>query len=380
MASVRLDGVTKSFARREVVRDMSVTIRDGECFTFLGPSGCGKTVVLRLIAGFERPDRGTIRIGDTVVADAARDLYLPPERRRIGVVFQDYAVWPHKTVFENVVYPLQIQRAPRDEAKRRADEAIALVNLEGYAERLPYQLSGGQQQRVALARALVSRPSIMLLDEPLSNLDANLREEMRFEIKTLQRRTGVTILYVTHDQEVALALSDRVAIMDAGGAIRQIGSPGEVFESPADRFVFQFLGVCNFVPLESRGGRPHVLGSDAIVDVPVPAEHADTLRAGGVIAGCRPGDVRIVAPDAGTRGLLRRATYLGATMDYRVDLGSTEIRVQEDVRDALRRGQALREGDPVGLEFLDLKWFAEGEARASTPGPASGANGDGGRP
>src|SRR5512140_3151940 len=258
MASVRLDGVTKSFARREVVRDMSVTIRDGECFTFLGPSGCGKTVVLRLIAGFERPDRGVIRIGDTVVADPSRDVYLPPEQRRIGVVFQDYAVWPHKTVFENVVYPLQIQKIARAEAKQRADEAIALVNLDGYADRLPYQLSGGQQQRVALARALVSRPTIMLLDEPLSNPDANLREEMRFEIKALQKRTGVTILYVTHDQEVALAISDRVAIMDAAGAIHQIGSPGEVYESPADRFVFQFLGVCNFVPVESRQGRPHV--------------------------------------------------------------------------------------------------------------------------
>src|SRR5512138_662865 len=150
MASVRLDGVTKSFARREVVRDMSVTIRDGECFTFLGPSGCCKTVVLRLIAGFERPDRGTIRIADTVVADPASDVYLPPEQRRIGVVFQDYAVWPHKTVFENVVYPLVVQKVPKGEARTRTGEAIAMVDLGGYEDRLPYQLSGGQQQRVAL--------------------------------------------------------------------------------------------------------------------------------------------------------------------------------------------------------------------------------------
>ena len=368
MASVRLAGVTKSFGRHEVVRDMSVTIRDGECFTFLGPSGCGKTVVLRLIAGFERPDRGVIRIGDTVVVDPAHGVYLPPERRRIGVVFQDYAVWPHMTVFENVVYPLQIQKIPRDEARKRADEAIALVNLDGSAERLPYQLSGGQQQRVALARALVSRPAIMLLDEPLSNLDANLREEMRFEIKSLQKRTGVTILYVTHDQEVALAISDRVAIMDATGAIHQIGTPGEVYETPADRFVFQFMGVCNFVPVESRDGRPHVLGSDAVLHVAIPTDRTDALRAGSVVAGCRPGDVRIVSPDAGTPGLLKRATYLGATMDYRVDVGATELRVQEDVRDALRRGQVLREGDTVGLEFLDLKWFTDGAAARSGVG------------
>jgi iron(III) transport system ATP-binding protein len=362
MASVRLDAISKSFGTRAVVREMSVTIRDGECFTFLGPSGCGKTVVLRLIAGFERPDGGEIRIGETVVSSPARNVHLPPERRRIGVVFQDYAVWPHKTVHQNVVYPLAIQGAPRDQAKERASEAIAMVDLHGYEGRLPYQLSGGQQQRVALARALVSRPEIMLLDEPLSNLDANLREEMRFEIKALQKRTGVTILYVTHDQEVALALSDRVAIMDREGAIHQIGTPDEVYEQPADRFVFEFMGVCNFVPLEWREGRAYVAGSGSVLDAHVPEDRLDALRAGAVDAGCRPTDVQLVEPGAGTSGVVKRAVYLGAMMDYRVALGSTEIRVQEGIEQALHGHRPFGEGAAVGLRFLDVKWFARPQA------------------
>jgi iron(III) transport system ATP-binding protein len=367
MASVRLDALGKSFGTRAVVHDLSVSIRDGECFTFLGPSGCGKTVVLRLVAGFERPDGGEIRIGETVVSAPARGVHLPPERRRIGVVFQDYAVWPHKDVFQNVVYPLAIQRTPRDEARRRALEAIAMVDLQGYEERLPYQLSGGQQQRVALARALVSRPEIMLLDEPLSNLDANLREEMRFEIKALQKRTGVTILYVTHDQEVALAISDRIAIMDGSGALHQIGTPDEVYEQPADRFVFQFLGVCNFLPLEWRGGRACVAGGGPQLDA-VPADRLEALRAGAIVAGCRPDEVQLVEPGAGTPGVLVRAAYLGATMDYRIALGPTELRVQESVEQALHAHRPFREGDAVGLRFLDLKWFPAPEATAPPRG------------
>jgi iron(III) transport system ATP-binding protein len=368
MAGVRLEGISKAYGAHRVVRDLGVAIEDGECFTFLGPSGCGKTVVLRLVAGFERPDAGTIRIGDAVVADPARKVHVPPERRRLGVVFQDYAVWPHKTVYENVVYPLAIQKVPKREAGDRAQEAIALVGLDGLETRLPYQLSGGQQQRVALARALVSRPQVMLLDEPLSNLDANLREEMRFEIKSLQRSTGVTIVYVTHDQEVALAISDRVAILDGAGAVHQIGRPDDVYERPADAFVFQFMGVCNFIPLEVREGRAWVPGAAGAVDAIDPARAA-ALRPGDV-AGCRPGDVRIVRGEGGTRGVVRRAAYLGAVMDYRVAVGATEIRVQEDVQEALAGGGLLREGDAVGLRFLTLELFPPAVVAAAGAGGA----------
>ncbi len=357
MADMTLESVGKSYGSHDVIRDLSITIRDGECFTFLGPSGCGKTVILRLIAGFEAPDAGEIRIGEKLVSSPAKKIHVPPEQRRIGVVFQDYAVWPHKSVYENVIYPLQIQRLPKDEAHARTLAAIDQVNLNTLGKRLPFQLSGGQQQRVALARALVSAPEIMLLDEPLSNLDANLREEMRFEIKELQRKTGVTILYVTHDQEVALAISDRIAVMDRNGNIRQVGAPDEIYESPADSFVFRFMGVSNFLPVEARDGGVFIKGSDARLDHPVPAGRAQTLKAGQLVAGCRPYEIGLSHDDKGTRGILKRMVYLGPTMDYRVQIGTTEIRVQQDIDEALRQGARFRERDPVSLCFLDLKWF-----------------------
>jgi iron(III) transport system ATP-binding protein len=368
MAGVRLENVSKSYGKHTVIRDLSITINDGECFTFLGPSGCGKTVVLRMIAGFEQPDSGEIWIGDTLVSSPAQKIFLPPEKRHIGVVFQDYAVWPHKTVYENVVYPLAIQKVPKDEASDRALKTVGMVNLGGLEQRLPYQLSGGQQQRVALARALVSRPAIMLLDEPLSNLDANLREEMRFEIKDLQKNTGVTILYVTHDQEVALAISDRVAIMDKTGYIHQIGAPDDIYEKPADGFVFKFMGVSNFIPLEYRNGKAGILGSDAVVDYPIPETHAKTFHSDGIIAACRPHDVRITHGETGSRGLLKRAVYLGSMIDYRVFIGATEIRVQQDIQEALAQDRIFKEGDVVGLQFLDLKWFPREEVAAREGG------------
>jgi iron(III) transport system ATP-binding protein len=364
MAGVRLETVSKSYGKHAVVRDLNLTINDGECFTFLGPSGCGKTVILRMIAGFEQPDSGEIWIGDTLVSSPVKKIFLPPEKRRIGVVFQDYAVWPHKTVYENVLYPLAIQKVPKEEAADRTLQAVAMVNLKGLEQRLPYQLSGGQQQRVALARALVSRPAIMLLDEPLSNLDANLREEMRFEIKDLQKSTGVTILYVTHDQEVALAISDRVAIMDKIGVIHQIGTPDEIFEQPADSVVFKFMGVSNFIPLEYINGRCYVTGSDSFLDYPLPAERADALRAGGMVAACRPHDLRIAQGTTGFRGILKRAVYLGSLIDYRIFVGETEIRVQQDIQEALAENRIFKEGDIVNLQFLDLKWFSREEIAA----------------
>ena len=362
MASVRLENVSKAYGKHKVISNLSVTIEDGECFTFLGPSGCGKTVVLRLIAGFEQADSGGIWIGDTLVSSPAQKIFLPPEKRRIGVVFQDYAVWPHKTVYENVIYPLAIQKVRKDEASERVRKTVAMVNLEGLENRLPFQLSGGQQQRVALARALVSRPQIMLLDEPLSNLDANLREEMRFEIKELQKNTGVTILYVTHDQEVALAISDRVAVMDNNGSIRQIGPPDDIFEKPADSFIFKFMGVSNFIPLEFRDGRAFIRGSDSFFDHPLPPEKNEALRSGDLVAACRPHDAVITMDGAGTPGILKRAVYLGSMIDYRIFAGENEIRVQEEIQTALANNRIFREGDRVNLKFHDMKWFSGSEA------------------
>ena len=229
MEIIRIEGIAKSYGSHQVHKDLSLSIEKGECFTLLGPSGCGKTVLLRLIAGFETPDAGQISIDNTVVSDPAAGIYIPPDSRGLGVVFQDYAVWPHMSVFENVAYPLKIAKRPKDEIRNRVMESIEMVGMTGLEKRLPSELSGGQQQRVALARALVANSSLMLLDEPLTNLDANLREEMRFEIKELQRKLNITVLYVTHDQEVALAISDRLAIMDDAGRIRQTGNPWEIF-------------------------------------------------------------------------------------------------------------------------------------------------------
>jgi iron(III) transport system ATP-binding protein len=355
MAEVRLAGVGKHYDKHKVYEDLNLTVRDGECFTLLGPSGCGKTVTVRLIAGFEPPTFGDLFIGKTLVSSAAKKIHLPPESRNIGIVFQDYAVWPHKTAFENVIYPLTIQRIQKNEAATRAQSALEQVNLRTLENRLPYQLSGGQQQRVALARALVSKPEVMLLDEPLSNLDANLREEMRFEIKALQKSTGVTIFYVTHDQEIALAISDRVAIMDRNGHVRQIGAPDEIYENPADAFVFKFMGVSNFIPVELRNNRVYVKESD------IPLEGASLpegeRKRKGFIAGCRPSDIDLSRNETGTKGVVKRMVFLGSIIDYRIEMGGREIRVQQDTQEALSRNLVFSEGETCGFKFHDLKWF-----------------------
>ncbi len=353
MSRITLASVGKTYGPRRVLENVCFTIGEGECFTILGPSGCGKTVILRLVAGFESPDSGRISIGEGTVADAEARFALPPEERRIGVVFQDYAVWPHKTVYRNVSYPLEVEKVPKAERGERTRLAVAQVGMAGLEERMPSQLSGGQQQRVALARALVREPDVMLLDEPLSNLDANLREEMRFEIKRLQRKTGMTVLYVTHDQEVALAISDRIAVMDSRGKLRQIGTPEEVWEKPSDGFVFRFLGVTNFIPVEIAGGRAVLRGTGTVLAERVP----DEVRAyRDPTAGFRPMDALLTRPKDRRCRILRTA-LLGPMIDYRVDFMGTVIRVQQLTEEAVSRGLAFREGEECGIEFRDLKWF-----------------------
>ncbi len=234
MKEVKLVGVSKSFGSTIAVDNVSLEVNKGEFFTLLGPSGCGKTTTLRMIAGFEKPDKGSIYIGEVIVND------LPPERRNIGFVFQNYALFPHMTVFENIAFPLKLKKYSEGEVRRKVKELLSLVKLEGFENRYPRQLSGGQQQRVALARALAREPDVLLLDEPLSNLDALLRIELRRELKNIQRKTGVTAIYVTHDQDEAFSLSDRIAVMNRG-RIEAVGSPDSVFNSPRTLFVARFL-------------------------------------------------------------------------------------------------------------------------------------------
>jgi iron(III) transport system ATP-binding protein len=263
--SVTLTGVGRHFGPLKAVDAVDLAVEHGEFVTLLGPSGCGKTTTLRMVAGLEQNDTGSITIGGRVVSDAAAGLFVPPDQRKLGMVFQSYAIWPHMTVFDNVAYPLSVRYVAKAEIRTRVMAALRLVEMESYAERPAPALSGGQQQRVAIARALVFEPEVLLLDEPLSNLDARLRAQMGDEFRALQRRLRITTLYVTHDQEEAMALSDRVVVMDKGRAL-QVGAPEEVYRRPASRAVAAFFGTPNFI--EARvtacraNGHYHVLSID----------------------------------------------------------------------------------------------------------------------
>ncbi|MBN8938985.1 MAG: ABC transporter ATP-binding protein [Rhizobiales bacterium] len=256
-ASITLDAIVKSYdGRVRAVDDISLTIAPGEFFSLLGPSGCGKTTTLRMIAGFETVDAGRIRIGDRDVTD------VPVHKRDMGMVFQSYALFPHRTVAENVAFGLRMRGVPKPEIAERVAAALAQVALTGYEDRKPGQLSGGQQQRVALARAIVIRPPVLLCDEPLGALDRKLRQQMQFELKQLQKELGVTLVFVTHDQEEALAMSDRIAVMNAG-RIEQIGTPGDIYERPRTRFVADFIGEINLI--DQPGGRTLAVRPEKIV-------------------------------------------------------------------------------------------------------------------
>ncbi|MBU8922129.1 MAG: ABC transporter ATP-binding protein [Bacteroidales bacterium] len=356
MSEIRLENVGKSYGSNVVLDGFSLSVEDGECFSIVGPSPCGKTTVLRAISGFEKLDAGEIFIGNTLVTSKEKRVFLAPEKRNIGVVFQDYAVWPHMTVFENVRYPLKRQRLPKDVAKDRAIKACELVQLGDLLERLPNQLSGGQQQRVALARAIMCSEKVILLDEPICNLDANLREEMRFEIKELQKRIGVTVILVTHDHDDALAVSDRVAVLDERAKIRQIGTPEELYRNPVDSYVFRFLGLSNFLPLEARENKVFVKSTEPVFFSDTIPPH---IKNGNYYAAFRPKDVSFT--DTGEiKGIVRRVIFLGDIYEYRVDLGDVEIRIQQDSQETGKQ-RMLREGDPCGLKFDDIRYYDEVE-------------------
>jgi iron(III) transport system ATP-binding protein len=334
MAAIRLQGLSKHYGPAAsafaAVADLHLDIADREFVTLLGPSGCGKTTTLRLIAGYLSPDAGTIHVGDRLLSAPAS--VVPPEERGMGMVFQNYAVWPHKTVFENVVFGLRVRRLSRRAARERVERVLDLVHLEGLGDRFPNELSGGQQQRVALARSLVVEPDILLLDEPLSNLDAKLRERMRTELKALQRRTGITFVYVTHDQAEALALSDRIAVMHRG-RLQQFGTPREVYARPANRLVADFMGLVNLLPgrvLEAAAGRGVVAAGPLRLALALSA----SLRAGDAVdVAIRPESIRLAPPgaalDDGVPARVEEQSYLGNLSEYQVVLeGGIRLRVQ----------------------------------------------------
>jgi ABC-type Fe3+/spermidine/putrescine transport system ATPase subunit len=343
---IEIQGVTKRFGAVTAVDRVDLTVADGELFTLLGPSGCGKTSLLRLLAGFYQPDNGTIRFGDRVVNGLA------PYERRIGMVFQNYALWPHMTVADNIGYGLRLRKLPPPEVQARLQEGLRKVNLLGFEARYPGQLSGGQQQRVALARALVLNPDILLLDEPLSNLDAKIRIQVRAEIRRLQQELRITTIYVTHDQEEALSLSDRVAVM-RDGHVLQVGPPKELYERPRTRFVADFVGTNNLVPGEVQGGGGR--GGDLVVSTALGPLRA--VASGAVSGRCvlavRPENVALGAPAAGegnrVNGRVSLVSYLGNTLRYDVQTEPGLV-LKADIRDPWHH-DPLPLGRPVTLHF-----------------------------
>ena len=341
MSDVALDHLTKRFGPLTAVDDLSLAIPHGSLVSLLGPSGCGKTTTLRLLAGFLHPDAGSIRVGERILSSPGAGL--PPERRNMSMIFQSYALWPHLSVGENVAYGLRLRRLPRAEIVRRTAAILAVTRLEALAERYPSEISGGQQQRVALARALVVEPEILLMDEPLSNLDANLREEMRFEIRRLHEAYRTTTVYVTHDQLEAMTTADLIVVMK-DGRIEQAGSPEDIYERPRSEFVARFIGGTNILRGRRRGA--------ALVEcagLTLQCGQGEHAAASEAIVSIRPHRIALAADSAPelnpneARGSVARQLYLGAQRDYLVALADGQhLRVVTPAHLDLPVGSAVR--------------------------------------
>ena len=346
MSTITIKNLTKSYGSVQVLKEFNEVFQDGEFVTLLGPSGCGKTTMLRTIAGFEIPTTGEIWIDDKLVSGGKT--FLPPEKRDIGMVFQSYAVWPHMNVFDNVAYPLQIKHVNKEEIRKRVAKILDIVHLAQYVDRFPNQLSGGQQQRIALARALVAEPKVLLLDEPLSNLDAKLRESMRFEIKDITKSLGISVVYVTHDQTEAMAMSDRIFLIN-NGIVQQSGTPDEIYNHPANQFVADFLGKVEFFKGTAADGKIHLTEWNA--ELPYP----EMEKKGPVELAIRPENIRIRKEAGNIRGKVEKIYYLGDVTDCRIRVGSALVRVIAD-------GFSHREfavGDEVTLDVREFIVFSD---------------------
>ncbi len=359
MASIDIRDISVGYENEMVLENISLNVKDGESLAIVGPSSCGKTTLMRAICGFNKITQGEIYVGDKLVSSAKKRISIAPEKRNIGVVFQDYAVWPHMTVLENVAYPLKKKNLSKVEAKERALKAIEQVKMKEYADRLPAQLSGGQQQRVALARALVSSEDLIILDEPITNLDATLREEMSYEIQQIQRELGVTIIYITHDLETAMTIADRMAIMNNKGNIEQLGTPEEIWTNPINQYVYKFLGVSNFIPVihEKNTVRIEEFNISTAIENHILEEEKKYMMAS------RPIDIELNLADKNDQGFvakMNRVTYLGDQFDYFLELGSYEIRVHQDSYMAFQKG-VPEEGKYYELSFKHPRFYAMGK-------------------
>jgi len=346
---LEVNGLVKYFGNDRAVDGISFGVDKGKFLTLLGPSGCGKTTTLMCIAGLHKPDAGEIGVGGTPFTSVAGRVFLPPERRDIGMVFQSYAIWPHMTVTQNVAYPLEIRKMDKAETGERVAEALRLVGLSDMAGKLATQLSGGQQQRAALARAIVFRPRLLLFDEPLSNLDLKLREQMRVELKRIQHEVGITSVYVTHDQAEALVMSDEIIVMSKG-RIQQRGGPHDIYARPANRYVSNFIGVANLIEGRiarvSGPGRGEIEVSQGGQRVLLPCVLGEGLSDGSpAVLSVRPENVEALRdPDGGgprLEGEVLQTIFLGNCLDCRVRWGDFEFKVLAPSRDRLRPGERV---------------------------------------
>ena len=337
---IELRGVDKSFEDTRALEGIDLSISNGEFLTLLGPSGCGKTTILRILSGFETPDQGDVSIGGQRMND------VPPERRQVNTVFQNYALFPHMTVRDNVAFGLRMQSCPKGEIEGRVLEALRMVHLEQYADRRPHQLSGGQQQRVAIARAVVNKPLVLLLDEPFSALDYKLRRAMQLDIKRLQRRLGITFVFVTHDQEEALAISDRIAVMKEGN-IMQVGTPEAIYKKPENTFVAGFIGVSNFVECEVKGDTPEAAVLDIKGECKITCQLKKPFSGKGIIS-ARPEQLFFDEKE-GLPGKIIMSTFLGDFIEYEIELDNGQtLQLNEYTKDV----QTVRpDGQNVKVNF-----------------------------
>ena len=357
MDQIVLSHVTKTFTTKTLgtvtaVNDFNLTIKEGECFSFLGPSGCGKTTTLRMIAGFEDLSQGEIHLCGKPVSIKSKNLYVPPEDRGLGMVFQSFAVWPHMNIFENVAFPLRVRKVPKAEMAERVKMALKHTSLDGMEKFYPGNLSGGQQQRIALARAIVTNPKVMLLDEPLSNLDPKLRETMRFEIKELQKKFNFTIIFVTHDQSEAMALSDRMMVMDMGNIV-QIGTPTELYNRPVNRFVHKFLGQSTFTDVILQDGKAYARGD---MEQPLPVALPENGEREMVMA-TRPNQIDMNRTE-GYKTKVEKRIFLTNYTEYLVRVGDQLLQVQTPHRNAFAQGETCY------LKFPGIMWYGKEDEAA----------------
>ncbi|MBQ4253976.1 MAG: ABC transporter ATP-binding protein [Erysipelotrichaceae bacterium] len=358
MNKVELENITVRYGDHTVLDNFSLTIPEGKIIGIVGPSACGKTTVVRAICGFVNPQTGTVKVNGQTMYSREQRINIAPERRNVGVVFQDYAVWPHLSVYDNVAYPLKKRKVNKEELDREVKEALRQVNMSSYEKYLPSQLSGGQQQRVAIARALTSSKDLLIMDEPITNLDAKLREQLLVEIRLMQERLGSTIIYITHDQEAALQLCDKIVIMENDGSIGQIGTDEEIIKDPANKFIFKFIGVSNFLPVKMENGNCCLdFKTPVLFHEGKPKGYPDTDKP--VEMGVRPMDI-IFDDNSPVKATIIQTVFLGNIYNYFIRLGDQELRVQR-ITSGDEEDEKYYEGREVGVRFVAEKYYTREE-------------------